>query len=35
MDSKKDCEWLLSDEGKKTITAIHVKGIKKYIEKYI
>lgn len=35
MDSKKDCEWLLSDEGKKAITAIHVEGIKKYIEKYI
>jgi N-acetylmuramoyl-L-alanine amidase len=35
MDSKKDCEWLLSDEGKKAITTIHVEGIKKYIEKYI
>ena len=35
MDSKQDCEWLLSDEGKKAITAIHVEGIKKYIEKYI
>lgn len=35
MDSKKDCEWLLSDEGKKAITAIHIEGIKKYIEKYI
>ena len=35
MDSKQDCEWLLSDEGKKAVTAIHVEGIKKYIEKYI
>lgn len=35
MDSKEDCEWLLSDEGKKAVTAIHVEGIKKYIEKYI
>ena len=35
MDSKQDCEWLLSDEGKKAITDIHIEGIKKYIEKYI
>lgn len=35
IDSKQDCEWLLSDEGKKAVTAIHVEGIKKYIEKYI
>lgn len=35
MDSKEDCEWLLSDEGKKAITDIHIEGIKKYIEKYI
>lgn len=35
MDSKQDCEWLLSDEGKKAVTAIHIEGIKKYIEKYI
>ena len=35
MDSKQDCEWLLSDEGKNAITKIHIEGIKKYIEKYI
>lgn len=35
MDSKQDCEWLLSDEGKRTVTSIHIEGIKKYIEKYI
>lgn len=35
MDSKSDCKWLLSDEGKKAVTQIHIEGIKKYIEKYI
>lgn len=35
MDSKQDCEWLLSDEGKEAITRIHIEGVKKYIEKYI
>lgn len=35
MDSKQDCEWLLSDDGKEAITRIHIEGVKKYIEKYI
>ena len=34
MDNKEECEWLLSEEGKKTITNIHVDGILKYIETY-
>ena len=34
MDNKKECEWLISEEGKKTITNIHVDGILKYIEEY-
>ena len=34
MDNKKECEWLTSEEGKKTITNLHVDGILKYIEKY-
>lgn len=35
MDSKEDCAWLLTDEGKNAITKIHIEGVKKYIEKYI
>ena len=31
-DNKKDVEYLLSDEGKKNICDLHVKGILKYIE---
>lgn len=34
MDSKKDVEYLLSEEGKNDIVNIHVKGILKYIEKF-
>jgi len=33
-DNKDDVDFLLSCEGKKTITDIHVNGIVKYIEKY-
>jgi len=33
MDNKKDVQFLLSDEGKKAIIDLHVKGILKYIEK--
>lgn len=32
MDCKKDKEWLMSDEGRKAIIDLHVKGILKYIE---
>lgn len=32
-DNKEDVKWLLTKEGKKTITEIHVEGIKKFIEK--
>lgn len=31
MDNKDDASWLLSNEGRNTITDIHVEGIKKYI----
>lgn len=34
MDNKEDVEFLLSEKGKKAIIELHVKGIKKYIEKY-
>lgn len=34
MDNKVDCTWLLTEEGKETITNIHVDGILKYMEKY-
>lgn len=34
MDNKIDCTWLLTEEGKETITNIHVDGILKYMEKY-
>lgn len=34
MDNKIDCAWLLTEEGKETITNIHVDGILKYMEKY-
>lgn len=33
-DNREDVEWLLSDEGRATITRIHVEGIKKYVKKY-
>lgn len=32
MDNKEDVEFLLSDEGKETITNLHVNGIIKYLE---
>ena len=32
MDNKGNVEFLLSEEGKKTIIDLHVEGIKKYIE---
>lgn len=32
MDNKENVEFLLSEEGKKTIIDLHVEGIKKYIE---
>ena len=31
-DNRECVDWLLSDEGRQTITEIHVQGIKKYIE---
>ena len=34
MDCKSDCEWLLSEEGRKAIVKLHIEGIKKYIERY-
>lgn len=34
MDSKKDVEYLLSEEGKNDIVNIHVQGILKYIENF-
>lgn len=34
MDSKKDVEYLLSEEGKNDIVNIHVQGILKYVEKF-
>lgn len=34
MDNKKECEYLLSEEGKQAIVNLHVDGILKYIEKY-
>lgn len=33
-DNKEDVDFLLSPEGKKAITDLHVKGIMKYLEKY-
>lgn len=33
-DNKEDVDFLLSLEGKKAITDLHVKGIMKYLEKY-
>lgn len=33
-DNKEDVDFLLSPEGKKSITDLHVKGIMKYLEKY-
>lgn len=32
MDNKEDCQWLLSEEGKNTIVALHVDGILEYIK---
>ena len=32
MDNKEDCEYLLSEEGRKTITALHIDGIVNYIK---
>ena len=34
MDCKTDCQWLLSEEGRKAIVKLHIEGIKKYIERY-
>jgi N-acetylmuramoyl-L-alanine amidase len=31
MDNEAECKWLLSENGKKAVTYIHVEGIKKYI----
>ena len=31
-DNKEDCEWLLSDEGKKTIVDLHVEALKEYLK---
>ena len=33
-DNKEDVDFLMSPEGKKAITDLHVKGIMKYLEKY-
>jgi len=35
MDSKKDIEYLLSEQGKSDIVNIHVKGILKYIKNFL
>ena len=32
MDCKKDCEWLLTENGRQTITDIHIHGILNYID---
>ena len=32
MDNKKDVEWLLSDEGRRTIVKLHVDAITKYLQ---
>ena len=32
MDNKEDCEYLLSEEGRKTITALHIDGIVNYVK---
>lgn len=32
MDNQTDCQWLLSEEGKNTIVALHVEGILEYIK---
>lgn len=32
MDNQEDCQWLLSEEGKSVITALHVTGILEYIK---
>lgn len=32
MDNREDCKWLLSEEGKNAITALHVAGILEYIK---
>lgn len=32
MDNQKDCTFLLSEEGKRTLTTLHVDGIEKYIQ---
>ena len=32
MDHTEDCKWLLSEEGKNAITALHVAGILEYIK---
>lgn len=34
MDTKEECQWLLSDQGKKAIIDLHVKGILNYIAKF-
>ena len=34
MDSKKDIEYLLSEQGKSDIVNIHVKGVLKYIKNF-
>lgn len=31
-DNKEDCEWLLSEEGKKTIVDLHVEALKEYLK---
>lgn len=35
MDNKEEVKWLLSEEGKKAVTKVHIEGIKKYIERYV
>lgn len=32
MDTKKEKEWLLTEEGKQTVAKIHIEGIKQYIK---
>lgn len=33
-DNIEDCKYLISDEGRETITRVHFEGIKNYVEKY-
>lgn len=34
MDSRKSCDFLLSEEGKSAIVTLHVRGIEEYVQRY-